>query len=62
MFVSVFRSVRHASAVNDVIQARLHLVVEIIESFALLGACLDVMCKLLAEGVLVTVVWEVGVD
>ena len=62
VFVSVFPSVGHPFAVNDVIQAGLNLVVEIIESFVLLGAGLDILSKLLAEGVLSTIVWEVGLD
>ena len=62
VFVSIFPSIGHLSAINNVIQARLNLVVEIIEGFALLDAGLDIVSKLLAEGALSTVAWEVGVD
>ena len=62
IFVSVFPSVGHSSAVNDVIQAWLNYIVEVIEYFAILGTGLDIVSKLLAEGALTTVVWEVGVD
>ena len=37
-------------------------VVDIIEGYALLVASLNVVTKLLAEGTLSMVVWEVGVD
>ena len=62
VFISIFPSIRHSSAVTDVIQAGFNLVVEIIESFALRGASLNVVTKLLAEGALSMVLWEVGVD
>ena len=53
---SIFPSVGHLSAINNVIQAALNSVVEILKSFALLGAGWDVVCKFLAEGALATVV------
>ena len=56
VFVSVFLSIGHSSAINDVIQARLNPVVEIIEGFALLGVSLNIVGKLLAEGALLMVV------
>ena len=62
VFVSVLLSIWHSSAINDVIQARLNSFVEIIESFALLGAGLNVVTKLLAEGALSTMMLEVGID
>ena len=62
VFVCVLPSIWHLSAVNDVIQTRLNSVVEIIESFTLLDAGLNVMTKPLAEGTLSTIVWKVGVD
>ena len=43
-------------------QVGLNSVVEIIESFALLGARLDMVSKLLGKSALTTVVREVGVD
>ena len=62
VFISIFLSIVHSSAVNNVIQAGLNSVVDIIESFALLGVGLNVTTKLLVEGVLSTIVWEVKVD
>ena len=62
VFISIFPSIGHSSTVNDVIQAGWNSVVEIIGSFVLLGASLNVMTKLLAEGALATIVWEIGVD
>ena len=62
VFVSVFSYIGHLSTINDRIQAGLNSVVEIIGSFAFLEAGLDVMCKLLTEGALARLVWEVGVD
>ena len=62
ILVTVFPSVGHSSTVNNIIQAGLNSVAEIIESFSLLGLALDVKSKLLTEGALATVVWEVGVD
>ena len=62
VFIFIFPSIGHSSTVNDVIQGGFNWVVEIIEAFILLGACLNVVTKLLAEGVLSTVVWEVGVN
>ena len=56
VFVSIFPSIGHSSAINDVVQARLNLVVEIIEGFALLGTSLNVVTKLFAEGALKTIV------
>ena len=60
--VAVFPCIGHSSAVRDIFQAGLNAVVEIIEGFTLLGATMNVVTKLLAEGTLVTVVWEVGLD
>ena len=62
VLVSIFHSVGYSSAVNDVVQAGLNSVVEIIESLALLDTSLNVVTIVLAEGVLSTIVWEVGVD
>ena len=62
VIVSVFPSIWHSSAINDVIQARLDLVVDIIKGFALLGASSNDMNKRLAEGTLLAIVSEVGVD
>ena len=62
VFVSVFPSIVHSFGVNDVIQAGLNSVVDIIEGYALLVASLNVVTKLLAEGTLSMVVWEVDVD
>ena len=44
VFISVFPSIGQASAINDVIQASLNPVVEIIEAFTLLVAALDIVC------------------
>ena len=62
IFVPVFTSVGNLSAVDDVIQGLLNSVVELIETFVLLGTGLDVLSKLLAASVLSTIVWEVVVD
>ena len=62
VFVSVFPSIGHSSTINNVIQAMLKLVVEIIEGLAFLGAGLNVATRFLTEGALSTVVWKVGVD
>ena len=56
MFVSVFPSVWHLFVVNNVIQAWLNSSVEVIKSFALLGAGSTIVFKVLAEGALSTVV------
>ena len=57
VFISVFLSIGHSSAVNNIIQPGLNSVVEIIESFALLGAGLNVVTKFLAEGALSMIAW-----
>ena len=62
VLISINSSIRHLFAINDVVQAMLNLFVEIIEGFILLGAGLNIMTKLLTEGALATVVWEVGVN
>ena len=62
IFVFVFLSVGHSSALNDVIQSYFNSVVEVIEGFVLLGPGLDIVSKLLAEGALATVVWKVVID
>ena len=62
VFVSIFLSIGHLSAINDIIQGRLNSVVDIIESFALLVAGLDIVTKLVAEVALATVVCQVAVD
>ena len=62
IFSSVFPSIGHWSAVNKVVQAWLNLDIELVEGFALLNTCLNVVTKLLAAGALSTVVWEIGVD
>ena len=62
IFVSIFPSVAQTSIANDVILAWLNLVLEVIKGFLFLGAGLDSMYKLLAEGALPTFVWEVGLD
>ena len=62
IFVYIFPSIGHPSAVNNVIQAGLNSIIEIIEDFALLGASLNIVIRLLPEGALLTVVWEVGID
>ena len=62
VFIFIFPSIGDWSAVNDVIQGGLNLVVEIMEGFALLDACLNVVAKPLAEGAWMTIVMEVGVD
>ena len=59
---SIFPSIGHSSAVNNVIQAGLILVVKIIDGFGLLGAFLKVVYKLFVEAALSTVAWEVSVD
>ena len=59
---SVFPSVGHLSAVNDVMQAWLNLVVVVIEGFVLLGTGLDFVSTLLAESTLTMIAREVGVD
>ena len=62
IFLSIFLSIGHLSALKDIIQPGLNLVVEIIEGFALLCATWNVVTKVLAGGTLAMVVWEVGVD
>ena len=62
VFVSVFPSIRHLSAINDVMQARLNAVVEIIVYFLLLGACLNIVTKIPAEGTLTTIIEKFGID
>ena len=62
VLVCVFPSVRHSPTVNNVVQAGLNSVIEIMQSFVFLGAGLDIASKLLVEGALTTVVWQVGVD
>ena len=62
IFVSVFPSVRHLSPINDIIEAWLDSVIEIMEGFELLDVGLEIMSKVLAEGAPATFVWEVGVD
>ena len=52
VFNFIFPSIGHTSAVEDVIQAGSNWVVEIIKSFALLGAGLNFMTTLLTEGAL----------
>ena len=47
---------------KNVIQARLNSLVETIKYFALLGAALNVLTKLLAKGALAKVVCEGAVD
>ena len=56
VFISVFPSIGHLSAVNDFIQHWLIPVVEIIKCFALLGAGLDGITTRLAENSLSTLV------
>ena len=56
IFVFVFPSARQASAIHEVIQAKLNSVVAVIEYFALLTAALNIVSKLLSEGALATVV------
>ena len=62
VFVSVFPAIRHSSAINDIMLAKLNSVVEIIGSFVLRSTGLDVVTKLYAEDALVTVIEEVAVD
>ena len=62
VFTSVLSCIGYLSAVNDIIQAQLNTVVEIIEGFQLLDTGLDIVTKPFAEGALAMVVWEFGVD
>ena len=62
IFCCVFASIWLLLAAYDVIQVWLNAVAEVTEDFGLLGAGLDVVCKLLAKGILRMVVWAVGVD
>ena len=61
VFLSLFPSIGQSSAINNVIQARLNPIVEIIKGFALLDASLNIMTKLFTKGALPTIVWQVGV-
>ena len=62
VFVSVFLSIGHTSAVNDLSQGVLNPVVEIIVRFSHLDTGLDVVAKLVVKGALVTIVWEGSID
>ena len=62
VFVYVFPSIGHLSAIKHGVQAHLNVVVKIIAGFVLLDICLDVVIKPLVEGTLATVVQELSVD
>ena len=62
VFIAVFPSIEHSSAVNDVVQAGLNSLLVIIEGFTLLDIGLHVVTKLLTEGALTMVLWESSVD
>ena len=62
VFIVTFPSIRQSSAMNDIIQAVLKSVVEIVKGFTVLDAGLDVRTKVLIEGTLTTIVREVSVN
>ena len=50
-----FLSIKHSSAVDDVMQAQLNSLVEIVQCLAFLGISLDILSKYLDKGTLTTI-------
>ena len=57
VFLSIFSTVRHTFACNDVVQGRLNAIVVIIKTVVVLDTGLNVVTKPIAEGAVATVVW-----